>query len=95
MPASEDFFGDVPLSRVTFATLASDIYSTLTLTPQSRRIKIVFARDMDRTKEFTDFILSHVFDEDNNTKPHPRKSLVRDIHDEYTQEAYRIVFTPY
>src|SRR5208282_1782792 len=51
---------------------------------------------MDRTKEFTDLLLSHVSnDEDNNEKPHPRKFLVRDIQDEYTQEAYRIVYTRY
>src|SRR5438477_11919516 len=51
---------------------------------------------MDRTKEFTQLLCSHMSNhEETNEKPQPRKSLVRDIQDEYTQEAYRIVYPPY
>ena len=51
---------------------------------------------MDRTREFTELVLKSIQThglQNEATAPLRRKSLVKDIKDEYTLEAYRIVWS--
>ena len=48
---------------------------------------------MDRTEDFTDLILKFSHPKEDETLAR-NKSMVKDINDEYTQEAYRIVLLP-
>ena len=48
---------------------------------------------MDRTKDFMGLILTFSHS-DTEKAPLVQKSMVKDIKDEYTQEAYRIVMHP-